>query len=242
MKSIETLSAVERRVLSHVGRFRLTTCSVWDRVFDVRNIPYGDIADAVGRLLKEGYLNSGTLIRSVRYFVLSEKGASAAKQFGLTKEQAVYGLLSERAKIKACGILDLCADSKVNWLPANNEESREFYGEGAHGLPAGLLIDKSSDEYCFCRVDGSIESLPKRSAQTIRADILHITKQPRLATARNDKKLKYAFVTATKPRADRILEQFRNYSDMKNEPIHLRVAPILVPLLQSIPIGTKVIP
>jgi len=242
MKSIETLSVVERRVLSHVSRFRLTTSTVWNRVADLRDTPYGDIGDAVGRLLREGYLISGILIKSVRYFVLSQKGAAETADLKLTKEQARYGLLSERAKIKACGIMDLCADPKVNWLPATSQESLDFYGESVYGLPSGLLIDQGNVQFCFCRVDGSIESLPKRSAQTIRADLLRMQKQPSLASAINEHRLKYVFVTATKPRADRILEQFRNYQDMKTTPIHVRVTPILVPLLQSVPIGTRIVP
>jgi hypothetical protein len=73
----------------------------------------------------------------------------------------------------------------------------------------------------------------------MRNDVLIFRKHPKLAAARAEKLLQYAFVTATKSRADRIIEQFRGYHDMGSEAVQLRVAPILVPLLQSVSIDSR---
>jgi hypothetical protein len=239
MSITKTLSEVERRVLGHIALFRLTTAAIWPRVQDLRDIPRGDIGDAIGRLLMEKYLIRGLIVKSVRYFALAEKGASFLSAREVSKSQLQYGLLSERAKIKACGVLDFCVAPNVGWLPATDEEMRSLYGAEIHGAPSCLLFDKTRGLHCFCRVDGSLDSAPKRSAQTMRNDVLLFKKHPKLTAARAEKRLQYAFVTATKSRADRIIEQFRGYHDMGSEAVQLRIAPILVPLLQSVSIDSR---
>ena len=237
MNSTNPISVLERQILNHVARFKLTTRVTCGKTADLRDEVPGDIDNAITRLKREGYLISGPLFGKQSYFALSEKGMGSVTI--LIKRKHPFGLLSEVAKYKSVGVLDFCLDLKASWLPAIGEELNEFIGETTSGLPGGFLKDAKLNRFCFLRVDLSIESAPNRSAQAIRTDLLTIRRHPKLLAAYQAKTLEYAWTTATKPRSEKVILRFREYHDVGRDVVKFHVAPILLPLSVSIPLATS---
>jgi hypothetical protein len=237
LNSTNPISVLERQVLNHVARFKLTTRETCGKTGDLREQVPGDLDNSISRLKREGYLISGALFGKQNYFALTEKGM--ANVTIPIKRKHHYGLLSEIAKYKSVGVLDYCLDPRTSWLPAIGDELRELIGDSIVGLPGGFLRDSKNNRYCFLRVDLSIESAPNRSAQAIRTDLLTIRRHPKLFAAFQDRSLEYAWTTATKPRSDKVIERFRKYHDVGHDIVKFHVAPILLPLAVSIPLATS---
>ena len=228
----DALSTVQRSVLEHVARYRLTTRRGWRGAWELRHFDDAALARAVRSLVRAHLLASRVLLGSNHRFELTPEGAA---MLGLPPRRGVP--LSAGAAHRAYAQLLYATTGNRPLLLADRQDfaSWEACWEERCGqrTPAtrsrGYFFDpQSPDQWSRLLLDLHFPTHVNRIARRVWNAARQCGHHPLWQQKLKAGKLQLAVVTPSARRAQAILTRYRRYQG--HAPLQLMVAPGLIPL------------
>jgi hypothetical protein len=235
---VADLSKIERLMLVHVCRYRMTMRRGWRGAWELRDYSAALLAQAVRRLVRLSLLRQSILHGSVHAFELTESGSEL---LGLPAERGRP--LSPQATVRAYAQLLYATTGSMPLVLADRDvavpygRNRRAAGEidDYSKVAWGRLVDPSGSGVCHMLfVDGSLQTSPNRVAQRVRRQILKLTDSSYWVEEIRQGKVGPSVITATNDRARRIMYRFNRYPQACVTSLAILVAPGMLPLLRRI--------
>lgn len=236
IRTVADLSKIERIMLVHVCRYRMTTRRGWRGAWELREYSVALLAQAVRRLVRLSLLRKTILHGSIHAFELTESGA---KLLGLPAERGRP--LSDRATVRAfaqllyatTGPMPLVLADRIVAAPYGRNR-RDVGGKDDYSEVAwGRLVDPHGSGTCHMLfVDGTLQTNPNRVSQRVRRQILKLTDSRYWVEEIRQGHVVPSVITATTDRARRIMYRFNRYPQASVMSLAIMVAPGMLPLLR----------
>jgi hypothetical protein len=239
IRGLDDLSRIERLLLEHVSRYRLTTRFGWRGAWELVDFDQERIATSIRRLTSLGVFRRGVLFGSFHYFELDHGGASLLT---LSPERARP--LTAAARFRAYAQLLYATTGKKRLVLAERDDigqsemgsARDDVTHITTGTPWGFFFEADdSARWSRLLVDRSINTNPNRIAQRMRDAALVLQRHPVWSPKVKTKTISLAVITPTMQRAERVRVRLSRYGELRDIPINVMVAPGLLPLMQKHP-------
>lgn len=235
--SLSSLCRVDRLVLEHVSRYRVTTRRGWRGAWELREFDDEVIARSVRRLVATGILRKRSLYGSLHAFELDVTGALL---LSLPKERALP--FSNVALFRAYAQLLYATTGKRQLVLADDNlrfsDGRETLkgndSQSKRSSAWGFFFDpENSDQWSQLLVDRSCTTNTKRIALRAKDAALRLARNPQWKAKLEGGALSVWVITPTALRANRIHTRLKRYHGDIPIPVNMMVAPGLLPLMSS---------
>ena len=234
ISQLSDLSRVERLVLEHVTRYRMTTRRGWRGAWELRDFDHQRLAKAVRRLVGHGILQRRVLYGAIHYFQLDVVGTKL-----LSLPPPCRRPLSPEALYRAYAHLLYATTGARPLVLANRVDScrpvawlmDQSPGNPFIGLGWGFFFDPDeATRWSQLLIDRSMRTNPNRVAQRLRDAALRLRRHPVWSHRLEEREFTLATITPSRRRAERIQTRFSRYADELDVPLKIMIAPGLIPL------------
>lgn len=215
----------ERVLLLLIATHGIITKVTWER-----NKAYSsnDLSNAMWTLTRRKLVVARPLCVGTTYFMFSK---SAASTLGLPPTWAKS--LEGDGKLRAFARLLFFTQHYPDAVRISKEDVATVIGHGAGGLPQGFFRRQDMTDWLgFLRVDGHMAGVPKRSAKSLRDDVLRVVALDTVKSKLKQANFGWFWITARQSRADAVMALFKTL-DVRNAPVTVVVMPELVALLPT---------
>lgn len=233
IKQMSDLSRIERLVMEHVERYRLTTRCGWRGAQELAGIDQNRIARAVRRLTTKKLLRRGILYGSIHYFELAPAGAEL---LGLSPRRSTP--LSEPARYRAFAQLLFGATGGKRRQLLNSAELETLARDAVSGtklsvtgLPWGIFRDTGDvTQLSVLLVDRSTKMKVRHLGHHLRRSIITLSRHPFIGRKIETDTFTFAVITPSVRRGVRISQRIARYEEVEHVNVSLMVAAGLLPL------------
>jgi len=230
---LASLSRIERLVLEHVSRYRITIRRGWRGAWELRDFDDAVIARTVRRLVAAGILRQRILYGAIHGFELDVLGAEL---LSLPGDRA--RAFSEVATLRAYAQVLYATTGARPWMLADAEiqnvvNENQITGTANRGGAWGFFFDPEEPQrWSQLIVDRTFTTDTNRVARRLRGTAVKLLGHSNWSRKIQEKQFLLAVITASRRRAERILNRFSRYEEHEMIPVTIMVAPALIPLIR----------
>lgn len=234
IQGLPSLTRIERLILEHITRYRITTRRGWRGAWELRDFDDAVIARTIRRLVSAGILRQRILYGSIHAFELDVNGTDL---LGLPVDRA--RAFSEVATVRAYAHVLYATTGARPLLLADGEIQKAVVNESQNsGIPSrggawGFFFDpEESQRWSQLIVDRTFSTNTNRVARRLHGTAVKLLRHPIWNRKIREQHFSLAVITPSRRRAERILNRFSRYDEHEIIPLTIMVAPGLIPLVK----------